>query len=68
MIVNAAKLAELEKTFTKVPSYKYGNKYKLAAGWIVEECGFKGQEHFGFALRLLACAGLPTRTMRVMRT
>src|SRR4029077_8736539 len=49
-IVDAKKLAELEKRFSKVPSYKYGDKYKLAAGWIVEQCGFKGQEHFGFEL------------------
>jgi len=49
-IVDAAKLRQLETRFERVPSYTYGDKFKLAAGWIVEECGFKGQEHFGFAL------------------
>ncbi|MDF2460877.1 MAG: UDP-N-acetylpyruvoylglucosamine reductase [Candidatus Saccharibacteria bacterium] len=46
-IVSAAKLAEIEKKFDRVPSYRYGNEYKIAAGWIVEQCGFKGVERFG---------------------
>jgi UDP-N-acetylmuramate dehydrogenase len=49
-IVSAAMLAEIEKRFSNVPSYKYGDKYKLAAGWIVEQCGFKGSEHFGLKM------------------
>jgi UDP-N-acetylmuramate dehydrogenase len=49
-IVSKEVLERLEKKFEKVPSYKYGDKYKLAAGWIVEQCGFKGQEHFGLKL------------------
>lgn len=46
-IVNADKLAEIEAKYNKVPSFKYGEKYKIPAGWIVEQCGFKGSEHFG---------------------
>jgi UDP-N-acetylmuramate dehydrogenase len=46
-IVDAAKLAEIEKKFDRVPSYRYGDEYKIAAGWIVEQCGFKGAERFG---------------------
>jgi UDP-N-acetylmuramate dehydrogenase len=46
-IVSAEKLAEIEKDYTRVPSYRYEDGYKLAAGWIVEQCGFKGAEHFG---------------------
>jgi UDP-N-acetylmuramate dehydrogenase len=49
-IVSAAKLAEVEREYEKVPSYKYGNRYKIAAGWIVEQCGFKGSEHFGLKI------------------
>jgi UDP-N-acetylmuramate dehydrogenase len=49
-IVSADKLAEIEKHFTKVPSYRYGDDYKIAAGWIVEQCGFKGSEHFGLKI------------------
>ena len=46
-IVSAAKLAQIEKKYHKVPSYRHGDQYKIAAGWIVEQCGFKGSEHFG---------------------
>lgn len=49
-IVGREKLADLEKIYHDVPSYKYGDQYKLAAGWIVEQCGFKGTEHFGFVM------------------
>lgn len=49
-IVDEEVVRELEQRFDKVPSYKYGDKYKLAAGWIVEQCGFKGTEHFGLKL------------------
>lgn len=49
-IVNAAKLAEIEAKYKKVPSFKYGEKYKIPAGWIVEQCGFKGSEHFGLKI------------------
>ncbi|HUD11894.1 MAG TPA: UDP-N-acetylmuramate dehydrogenase, partial [Candidatus Saccharimonadia bacterium] len=49
-IVDVATLERLEKQFHKVPSYKYGDQYKLAAGWIVEQCGFKGSEHYGLKL------------------
>jgi UDP-N-acetylmuramate dehydrogenase len=46
-IVSAAKLKEIEKQYKKVPSYPYDGKFKIAAGWLVEQCGFKGSEHFG---------------------
>jgi UDP-N-acetylmuramate dehydrogenase len=49
-IVSAAKLADIEREYKKVPSYKYGDRYKIAAGWIVEQCGFKGAEHFGLKI------------------
>jgi UDP-N-acetylmuramate dehydrogenase len=49
-IVTKEVLARLEAEFKKVPSYPYGDRYKIAAGWIVEQCGFKGQEHFGLKL------------------
>jgi UDP-N-acetylmuramate dehydrogenase len=49
-IVGPEKLEELEKIYQNVPSYKYGDQYKLAAGWIVEQCGFKGSEHYGLVM------------------
>ncbi len=47
-IVDGKKLAEIEHEYTHVPSFRYGDGYKIPAGWIVEQCGFKGTEHFGF--------------------
>ncbi|MDB5178570.1 MAG: UDP-N-acetylenolpyruvoylglucosamine reductase [Patescibacteria group bacterium] len=47
-IVDGARLAELKKRFPDIPSYEYEDKFKLSAGWILDQCGFKGQEHFGF--------------------
>jgi UDP-N-acetylmuramate dehydrogenase len=49
-IVDEEVLRDLERKFKKMPSYKYRDKYKLAAGWLVEQCGFKGAEHFGLKL------------------
>jgi UDP-N-acetylmuramate dehydrogenase len=49
-IVSAQVLTEIENKFDNVPSYKYHDQYKLAAGWIVEQCGFKGSEHFGLRM------------------
>jgi UDP-N-acetylmuramate dehydrogenase len=49
-IVDEAVVRALEAKFEKVPSYKYGDKYKLAAGWILEQCGFKGAEYFGLKM------------------
>jgi len=47
-IVDEAKLADIEKEYQNVPSFRYGGGFKIPAGWIVEQCGFKGSEHFGF--------------------
>jgi UDP-N-acetylmuramate dehydrogenase len=49
-VVDEAVVRDLEARFDKVPSYKYGDKYKLAAGWILEQCGFKGAEYFGLKM------------------
>lgn len=43
----------LKKTFPKLVSYALpGNKYKLAAGWLIEECGLKGHEVNNAAVHL----------------
>jgi len=42
------KVAELKAQYPDMPSYEYGDQYKLSAGWILDQCGFKGQEKFGF--------------------
>lgn len=49
-IVTKEKLREIEVTYPNVPAFTYREGYKIPAGWIVEQCGFKGQEHFGFRI------------------
>ena len=31
------------KTYPKMPFYKVGEMYKIPAGWLIEQCGFKGK-------------------------
>ncbi len=49
-IVDAATFEALKAAHPEMPSYAHGERYKLAAGWLVDQCGFKGQEHFGLKL------------------
>jgi UDP-N-acetylmuramate dehydrogenase len=49
-IVERAKLEELQAQYPQMPFYPYGDNYKLAAGWLLDQCGFKGAEHFGLKL------------------
>jgi UDP-N-acetylmuramate dehydrogenase len=49
-IVEEDVVRRLEREHGNIPSYRYGGKYKLAAGWILEQCGFKGAEHFGLKM------------------
>lgn len=49
-IVDEAVVRRLEREHDKVPSYPYAGQYKLAAGWILEQCGFKGAEYFGLKM------------------
>jgi UDP-N-acetylmuramate dehydrogenase len=49
-IVDANVLARLQQDYERVPHYAYGDKFKLAAGWMLDQCGFKGQEYFGLKL------------------
>lgn len=35
---------ELQKEFQKIPSYQIDeNSIKVPAGWLIEQCGFKGK-------------------------
>lgn len=47
-IVDQAKKLSLEKLFSDIKIYPFKNKYKIAAGWLVEKTGWKGKE-FGNA-------------------
>lgn len=43
-VVDAEKLEALSKDFPGMPCYKLpGNKIKLPAGWLIEQCGWKGK-------------------------
>jgi UDP-N-acetylmuramate dehydrogenase len=43
-LVNAEQCAQLMKTFPNLVSYPdSAGKRKLAAGWLIDQCGFKGQ-------------------------
>ncbi|MEI6576542.1 MAG: UDP-N-acetylmuramate dehydrogenase [Bacteroidota bacterium] len=33
----------IQKDFPEIVSYKNGDHYKLAAGWMIEQCGWKGK-------------------------
>jgi UDP-N-acetylmuramate dehydrogenase len=49
--VSASKHDELKKTYPELVSYALPNSnYKLAAGWLIEQCGLKGYEHKGAAV------------------
>lgn len=43
--VSAAKFQALKLTFSNLVAYPEGEGYKLAAGWLIEACGWKGK-HF----------------------
>lgn len=47
-VVSAEKHAQLKKDFPEMVSYPNGNDFKLAAGWLIEKCEWKGKR-FGDA-------------------
>jgi UDP-N-acetylmuramate dehydrogenase len=47
-VVSAVQHAKLKKDFPEIVSYANGNDFKLAAGWLIEQCGWKGKR-FGDA-------------------
>ncbi len=49
--VSASKFGELKKKFDQLVAYPLANgDYKLAAGWLIEQCGLKGFEINGAAV------------------
>jgi len=41
-VVSARKLNELKAIFPGIVSFPFGNEIKLAAGWLIEQAGWKG--------------------------
>lgn len=41
-VIGAEQHAQLKKDFPNIVSYPSGNDFKLAAGWLIEQCGWKG--------------------------
>lgn len=49
--VSAANYIALKEKFPELVAYPLANgNYKLAAGWLIEQCGLKGYEHNGAAV------------------
>ncbi len=44
-IVSKEKKIELEEKYPDIKSFPFGEKYKLFAGWLVENAGWKGKVH-----------------------
>ena len=43
-VVDAAAVERLRRQFPDIPYYPhFNNRFKLAAGWMIEQCGFKGK-------------------------
>jgi UDP-N-acetylmuramate dehydrogenase len=42
-IVGTTKFEELKNSNPTIPGYPAGDKTKLAAGWLIEQCGWKGK-------------------------
>jgi UDP-N-acetylmuramate dehydrogenase len=43
-IVNNKKFNELKNKFPEIPSYQFNEYYKIPAGWLIEQCGWKGKK------------------------
>ena len=41
-VVSTEKVAELKAQYPDMPAYPSGENQKLAAGWLIEQCGWKG--------------------------
>ena len=44
-VVSAEKHAQLKKDFPEIVSYSNNGEFKLAAGWLIEQCGWKGKRY-----------------------
>lgn len=49
-IVNAETYDRLVHEYADISAFPYGENFKLSAGWLLDQCGFKGSEHFGLKI------------------
>lgn len=49
-IVDQRTLDRLRGRYPEMPAFEYDDGYKLAAGWLMDQCGLKGAEKFGLKL------------------
>ncbi len=49
-IVSKRELDRLRLPYPDMPAFEYGDEYKLAAGWLLDQCGLKGAEYYGLKL------------------
>ncbi|MDR3129754.1 MAG: UDP-N-acetylmuramate dehydrogenase [Tannerellaceae bacterium] len=41
-VVSPQQFVEIQSRFKDIPYYSLGEQYKIPAGWLIEQCGFKG--------------------------
>ncbi|MCV2402739.1 UDP-N-acetylmuramate dehydrogenase [Marinomonas sp. C2222] len=46
-IVSQEKHTSLKEQFPELVSFAHGEQYKLAAGWLIDQAGWKGKEYLG---------------------
>ena len=46
VIISKEKAAEICKKYQNVPLFEFGENYKIATGWLIEQSGLKGKEIF----------------------
>lgn len=49
-IISKEKASELRKKYENVPLFEFGDKYKIATGWLIDQAGLKGKEIAGFRI------------------
>ncbi|MBQ9546256.1 MAG: UDP-N-acetylmuramate dehydrogenase [Bacteroidales bacterium] len=42
-VVTASHFEQLQKDYQGIAGYAFGDGYKLAAGWLIEQCGWRGR-------------------------
>lgn len=49
-VVDAATFNKMKEKFPEIKYFSTGSNFKLAAGWLIDQCGLKGFQHKGAAV------------------